>query len=464
MTSETKQMVAKRIMREADLVQEEEYDAIVLHGEQISEMDDEAWDHVFTKKEIIFARTSPSQKLEIVKRAQALGHIVGVTGDGVNDAPALKRADLGIAMNVSGSDVSKEAASMILLDDNFVSIVRGIEEGRLIFSNLKKSIRYTLTHAMPEILPQLLLALVPIPLPLPSILILLIDLGFELLAALSYAWDPPETSTGLMKLLPRKPVNQDSIARLRRMEDRELQPRFDFEARSIIPPSRTDRFFHAIRLRFSPAYWRDRLDPNSEVMVDSQVLSWAFLEAGLIETGVCLATFFAVLKTHGVSIHDSHTMQVRGLFKSGSDSHTVSTGTNLDDQQQLEALAQAQSGYFIALIIMQCFNLFACKSKLCVPWGRHMFQNWRNFAGIGLGLLLSLLVIYVPPLATLFQTSPGLNPTVALTIPLAGGFFLLIYATLRHLVLKRANPANYSPNIIGLKMHPTVFNRPNRNF
>lgn len=81
--------------------------------------------------------SSPKHKLEIVRRAQHMGHIVGVIGDGVNDSPALKKADLGIAMNVSGSDVSKEAASMILLDDNFASIIRGIEEGRLIFVNLK---------------------------------------------------------------------------------------------------------------------------------------------------------------------------------------------------------------------------------------------------------------------------------------------------------------------------------------
>jgi sodium/potassium-transporting ATPase subunit alpha len=123
-----------------------------------------------------------------------------VTGDGVNDSPALKKADLGIAMNMSGSDVSKEAASMILLDDNFASIVHGIEEGRLIFVNLKKSIQYTISHSTPEVIPNLLYVIVPIPLPLSAILILAIDLGFELIAALSFAWDPPETKGGLMRV------------------------------------------------------------------------------------------------------------------------------------------------------------------------------------------------------------------------------------------------------------------------
>ncbi|KAG0287811.1 hypothetical protein BGZ97_006987, partial [Linnemannia gamsii] len=139
--SDTKEMVAKHRGCSVDEVGDDEYNAIVIHGEQIDSMTDQDWDLIFSKPEIIFARTSPKHKLQIVKRAQAMGHIVGVTGDGVNDSPALKKADLGIAMNISGSDVSKEAASMILLDDNFASTVRGIEEGRLIFTNLKKSIQ-----------------------------------------------------------------------------------------------------------------------------------------------------------------------------------------------------------------------------------------------------------------------------------------------------------------------------------
>ncbi|KAJ2464934.1 hypothetical protein EV174_006733, partial [Coemansia sp. RSA 2320] len=107
---ETREGVARRTGRDISEIAEDEYDAMVIHGEHIAEMTDDDWDAVFRKPEVIFARTSPRNKLEIVARAQAMGHICGVTGDGVNDSPALKKADLGIAMNESGSDVSKEAA------------------------------------------------------------------------------------------------------------------------------------------------------------------------------------------------------------------------------------------------------------------------------------------------------------------------------------------------------------------
>jgi sodium/potassium-transporting ATPase subunit alpha len=117
-------------------------------------------------EEIVFARTSPQQKLIIVESCQRLGEIVAVTGDGVNDLPALKKADIGIAMGITGSDVSKQASDIILLDDNFSSIITGIEEGRLIFDNLKKLICYTLSSKIPELAPFLFYMIFEIPLPL----------------------------------------------------------------------------------------------------------------------------------------------------------------------------------------------------------------------------------------------------------------------------------------------------------
>merc|ERR1712130_918043 len=130
--------------------------AAVVHGGEIKELKEKDLDDILMyHTEIVFARTSPQQKLIIVEGCQRMGAIVAVTGDGVNDSPALKKADIGVAMGIAGSDVSKQAADMILLDDNFASIVTGVEEGRLIFDNLKKSIAYTLTSNIPEISPFL---------------------------------------------------------------------------------------------------------------------------------------------------------------------------------------------------------------------------------------------------------------------------------------------------------------------
>ena len=136
----------------------------------------------------MFARTTPAQKLQIVMACQKAGNIVGVTGDGVNDSPAIKQADIGISMGISGSDVSKDAADMVLLNDDFASIVDGIEEGRKIFDNLKKTVVYLLTSNMTEIWPFLALITIQVPLPLSNIFMLCICVGTDIYPALSLAY------------------------------------------------------------------------------------------------------------------------------------------------------------------------------------------------------------------------------------------------------------------------------------
>jgi Ca2+-transporting ATPase len=155
------------------------------------------------KEEVIFARVAPEHKLRVVSALQDLGNIVAVTGDGVNDAPALKKADIGVAMGISGSDVAKEAADMILTDDNFASIVNAVEEGRAVYENIKRFSTYIFTSNFPEAVPFMLFALTAgrIPLALNVMHVLAIDLGTDMVPALALGAEPPEP--GLMSRPPR---------------------------------------------------------------------------------------------------------------------------------------------------------------------------------------------------------------------------------------------------------------------
>uniref|UniRef100_A0A672K587 Sodium/potassium-transporting ATPase subunit alpha n=1 Tax=Sinocyclocheilus grahami TaxID=75366 RepID=A0A672K587_SINGR len=202
--NETVEDIAARLNIPVSQVNPRDAKACVIHGTDLKDYSQEQIDEVLRNHtEIVFARTSPQQKLIIVEGCQRQGAIVAVTGDGVNDSPALKMADIGVAMGIAGSDVSKQAADMILLDDNFASIVTGVEEGRLIFDNLKKSIAYTLTSNIPEITPFLFFIIVNIPLPLGTITILCIDLGTDMVPAISLAYEAAESD--IMKRQPRNP-------------------------------------------------------------------------------------------------------------------------------------------------------------------------------------------------------------------------------------------------------------------
>ena len=151
--------------------------------------------------DIHFARVGAEQKMRIVAALKRKGHIVAVTGDGVNDAPALRKADVGIAMGRTSTDVARESADMILLDDNFASIVAAIEEGRTVYGNIRKFLTYILTSNIPEIVPYLAFVLFRIPLPLTIIQILAVDLGTDMLPALALGTEEPDPDT--MKKPPR---------------------------------------------------------------------------------------------------------------------------------------------------------------------------------------------------------------------------------------------------------------------
>ena len=165
----------------------------VVSGLELEKLSDEQLKE-YLKDEIIFARVAPEQKLRVVTNLQEMGEVVAVTGDGVNDSPALKKADIGVAMGITGTDVAKESADMILTDDNFASIVHAIEEGRAVYSNIRKFLLYILNSNMPEAVPSALFLFSrgAIPLPLTVMQILSIDLGTDMLPALGLGAEKPE--------------------------------------------------------------------------------------------------------------------------------------------------------------------------------------------------------------------------------------------------------------------------------
>jgi calcium-translocating P-type ATPase len=186
---------------------------LVVTGAELDERSEPELDRLLSDTpELIVARSNPETKLRIVDALRAEGHTVAMTGDGVNDAPALRRADIGVAMGASGTEVAREAATMVLTDDSFSSIVAAIEEGRVVYENTRKFITYIFAHATPEVVPFLIFALSggAVPLPITALQILAIDLGTETLPALALGCEPAEP--GILERPPR-PREQGIIDR-----------------------------------------------------------------------------------------------------------------------------------------------------------------------------------------------------------------------------------------------------------
>ena len=198
---------AKAIGREIGLIRSDT--PLVITGDELRALTDTQLRLALDTPEIIFARVGADQKRRIVEALKQKGHVVAATGDGVNDAPALKSAHIGIAMGIAGTDVAKEAADMVLLDDNFASIVNAVEEGRAVFSNIRKFLTYILTHNVPELIPYLVFSLFSVPLALTPIQILSIDMGTDSLTALGLGVEKPDPR--LMQRPPARSISGSSI-------------------------------------------------------------------------------------------------------------------------------------------------------------------------------------------------------------------------------------------------------------
>jgi sodium/potassium-transporting ATPase subunit alpha len=217
----------------------------VIEGHQVETMSDEALRRLLTptspdEAEPVFARMAPRHKMRVVSVLKDMGEVVAVTGDGVNDAPAIKKADIGIAMGIAGTDVAKETADMILLDDNFATIVNAIEEGRAVYANIRKFSTYVLASNVPEVVPYLAFGLFGIPLALTVPQILAVDLGTDMVPALALGAEKPDA--GIMSIPPR---------------------------------------------------------PRTERLMNLPLLLRAYVFLGLIEAGIAMGAFFLLLLTQG---------------------------------------------------------------------------------------------------------------------------------------------------------------------
>uniref|UniRef100_A0A7E4ZUQ9 Sodium/potassium-transporting ATPase subunit alpha n=1 Tax=Panagrellus redivivus TaxID=6233 RepID=A0A7E4ZUQ9_PANRE len=345
-------------------------EALVIHGEQLKKLTDKELENIVRNhRQVVFARTSPVQKLIIVTAYQSVGKIVAVTGDGVNDAPALSKAHIGIAMGITGTEVSKSAADMILLNDNFTSIVTAVEEGRLIFDNLKKSIAYTLTSNVPELTPFLVYVVFGLPLPMSIIAILCIDLGTDMWPAISYAYEVAESD--IMQRPPR--------------------------------------------------------DPKYDRLVNFRLLRYSYLQIGFIQGMAGFMTYAAVMADNGFRLNDLYNLRLRWEDK-GINDLTDSFGQewSFEERKCLEKCCHA--AFFYAIVVVQWADLIASKMRTNSIVA-HGFANKALNMGMLSTVLLCVFLLYTPFVNQMFALMPLRLRWCLIAIPYA--FLIFTYDEMR---------------------------------
>ncbi|KAG8430256.1 hypothetical protein GDO86_018148 [Hymenochirus boettgeri] len=336
--SETVEDIAERLAIPVEKVNPREACACVVNGGEIIDMTPEQLDNILRHHlEIVFARTSPQQKLLIVEGCQRLGAIVAVTGDGVNDSPALKKADIGVAMGIAGSDAAKHAADMILLDDNFASIVTGVEEGRLIFDNLKKSISYTVTKNIPEMIPFMVYVIISCPLPLGTITILFIELGTDIIPSIALAYEKAEND-----IMTRKPRN-----------------------------------------------------PHKDRLVNQQLLSYSYFHIAAMESFSGFVNYFTVMAQQG--FRPGTLLGLRAPWEDKTINELEdSYGQEWTFYQRLQQEWYCYSAFFISIVVCQMMNTLIRKTRRNSILTRNSFKNKIIFLGLLSQVIIGVFLCYCP--------------------------------------------------------------------
>jgi len=327
-----------------------EGNAQIMTGAELDQLDDAQLQSLLDQ-EVVYARMAPEHKLRLVAAFQAHGEVVAVTGDGVNDAPALRKADVGVVMGLTGTDVAKEAADVILVNDNFANIVDAIQEGRAVYDNLRKFISYVFASNVPEIFPFILTAMFQIPLALTVRQILAIDLLTDMLPGLALGTEKPEPDIMLRK--PRR---------------------------------------------------------RNQPLLDRNLLIHAFLWLGLIETVLAFSGFFLVYAL--ANYNSAWTIDLQALMPA-----LVRSNVYL-----LPLLAMTV--YHAGVVMAQVGNAFASRSETNHNRRLGWLSNRFLVLGVGIEIGLIIILIYIHPLAGIFQHVP-LPPTYWLWL---GLYPLVLYS------------------------------------